>query len=580
MNRLQFTGPFIGVQKNLDSSFSVLEDAEDASNVNLNLGTIQKRPGWTFHADVSDGGAALGIYEYVKLDGSKTQLVKAGGTLQKISSGSVIQLETGFSSSELPSFVTINDKCYILDGSIFKVTDGTTVFDAPIARPASAPTLGSASAGVLNGVYDYKYTWYSSTWGQESPASDASAVTTLSDQQIVITMSTTRPDTRVDKKRIYRRKVSASESVWSFYKEIAYGTATDTDNTRDVDLDATSIAPLSLSTSLPGLRYAAYQAGVLFLAGDATNDLYFSRVGTPWELSSAVTIGSSGDSDPITGLWAFQGVVIVFKRHSIWLVSGNTKDTIYPRKITSGIGCSAGHSIVEVDGKLYFLGERSFYIFDGASDPVDIGERVREDIVTRNYARDPYVVGGHDHANGAIYWSYSGNQSGSNNRFYAYFYSNSIRTEQRSWIPWSFNPEEVTSIGMFSDPATNVRSVYLGFASGAVAELGGNSDNGTEIIFFWKTGRIDLKKPFNWKRWGEFTIEFTKRTTASNIDVRYYLDGGAQTALGSSTQLTPVLRKYIGQSSRDIQLEIYGANDQPNEVIGWEMNAEVAGRYT
>lgn len=581
MATIRFRGPFAGVQKNEDSSRIGLDEAEDALNLNLDTGTAKKRPGFSEAYAVTDE-AILGMFDYVKTDGTITRLFKSGTRLQKDVGGTMTELATGLGAGTLATFATFNGKCYFCDGTVFKVTDGTNVYDAGIAAPGSAPTLalsGAVGAGAMKGEYDYKYTFYSSTWGQESPPSPLSSSIEPDNQNVTVTTSTTAPDARVDKKRIYRRKISASESLWSLTAEVAIATASPVDANFDNNVDFQTVAPLQTTAPPATIRYLAVQGGVMWMASGADNRVYYTRPNQPWILESFEPVGSEGDSDEVTGLHAYQGTTIAFKRRSIWLLTGVSRETIYKRRLHSGFGLANHHAIVEVDGLMYFPGEKTFYLFDGASEPVDIARALLPDWTTRNYSRDSNMVGIHCQEHHAIIWAYSGTSSATNNKAYVHFYANSQRVEKRSWCPWAWQSQAVSALGLLVDSSTEIPQVYLGFESGTIGLLGGGvSDDGIPIERRWRTARLDGGMPDRIKRWGEMEAEFTQQAAVSNVDVNAYLDGGAAILLGTQDTSDPTFRTRVGRSSRDLRLEFTCNTDQDTELVGFSVQGEAMGR--
>jgi len=470
------------------------------------------------------------------------------------------------------------------DGTVFQVTDGTTAYTPQITAPASCgtPTAHDASPTNLTGDYDYKMTYYSSTWGQESPSSPATSVVKPRGGHVDFATIPSSSDARVDYKRIYRRKVSAGEVLWHRVAEITDATTTLADSVLDNDADLTLVAPLSTTASGPIPRYLAYQGGVMFAAGMTANPtrLYYSLANQPWSLYDYLDFGTGYDTDRITGLHAFQGVLAVFKERSIWILSGNSSDTFYRRKVVPGIGCRSHHSIVEVDDLLYFLGEDGFYAFDGTdarkiSDLFNVPDPIGPDMRTRVHDRDRYCVGVHDYSNGAVLWTYT--QSGStNNKVYAWFHQASKRVGSPVWCQWDLG--EVMMMALISDPTSHQRLVAYGFGTGRIGNPSGNSDNGSAIVFDWKTGKLDAGLPENWKICQEFTAEFTDQAATSNMDIKYYLDGGSATTLVTHNQTDPICRRCINHSCQDIQLEFYQSSTTPSEVIGWTLEMIRAGR--
>jgi hypothetical protein len=584
----------VGVNRALAPSFLASTMAQEALNVELTQGTVRKRPGWVSKMAFSE--PILGAYDYMKVEplGGVTiyQMVKAGTSLYATQNwdATVTAIDAGLSGTEYLSCATANNRFYYCDGLVFRVTDGVSRYNAQITRPAPADVATLALTGAtgnLAGVYDYKYTFYSPTWGQESPASDASLTVTAGaadEKQVVVTMATAAPDARVTIKRVYRRKVSAQESVWKYVGEVAVGTATFTDNVRDLDASTLLIAPLSYSDSLPAFRYLAYQGESMFLGGSDLypTRLYYTTPGQPWSVTGYLDVGSGTDTDPITGVVAFRGFIVVFKERSIWNLSGNDEASFYFQKQSAGRGCKSHHSIVEEGGLLHFLGEDGFYVYDGSTCEKVSGKTLQDpiqpDISARNYARDRYCQGVFDPDRQAMMWSYSSAGAVANDVVYVLYPEHSKRMQFPCWVPWTV--ADLTWLGCLTDLSTRQRSVYPCFYDGIVGEFSGSSDNGVPIACYWRTGELTAGSDSRWKKYGEFELSITPQDDAEGLIVcRCYLDGSTvSTAITTQTQADAVIRARIGHSASRIVLEFYASTDQPVEWSGFSLAYTIAGR--
>jgi hypothetical protein len=577
MPTVLFKGPFVGLRTRDDQSLLSHREASDLLNVRMDAGTIRKREGWTNKETVS--GAILGMHDYLQNDGTVLHLVKAGSTLQKLSSWSATQIATGLHATNLADFATVNNRAYYVDGANIKVTDGTTVYDAQIARP-NAPSVATGDPSVLTGDFDYKVTFYSSGWGQESPASDATAVVSPISDEVDLTSIPTSADGRVDQRRIYRRNVSANEQSWHLVHTITNDVDTSwADTVRDNDVDLTHIAPLSFSEDITtfDFRLMAYQAGVLFVASGDSPRIYFTRADEPWTIDNYITLGSEGDNELVTGLASFQGTLVVFKEKSIWILSGNTVETFFARKQISGVSTRAHHSIVPVDDLLFFLGERGFYAFDGQQ-VTELSEPIRPDVTSRNYNRDSFCVGVHDYKNAAVVWSFTDSGSSSNDKTYAYYYDNSRRMQRHSWAKWDMGTW--TSAALLTDGTTRERFRVIGFSGGNIAQISGTTDDNAAIECYWETGKFDGGAPGRLKLWGELQTELEPQSSG-NPRVSYYLDAA------TSGELAQVLnggdavhRTRLRRRSRDLKLRFWEDSTGDFELVSWRLTSVAVGRAT
>lgn len=132
----------------------------------------------------------------------------------------------------------------------------------------------------------------------------------------------------------------------------------------------------ALSGSPPTGRWIEYFNNFVYIARHTNqpNRLYYSAVNsaTSWN-----TTDGTGDyftfDGPITGIKSFGKQLVVFKNDSIGVLTGyDVTDFVQVSRFINGVGCVAGHSIVEgrlggPAGKavLIFLAHDGIYAFDG-----------------------------------------------------------------------------------------------------------------------------------------------------------------------------------------------------------------------
>ena len=590
---LVFSGPFVGLNLKKDASRLNLGEALVAKNVILDKGTILKREGWESVHTFSSSGTVCGLFNWVQNNGTVVQILKQDGYLWKCTdlggTPSVAQLGSqDFHASNLADAAIVNNRIYICDGTGFKVTDGTTTYAPQIPRPSSAPTVTAVANGikVLTGDYDYKYSYYSSTWGQESPSSNASAVVSPDGQDVQLTdWDISTCDARVDKFRIYRRRIDTNESEWRLVTEIAKpGNTTDIHEDDEADNDLSNLynAPLSYSTALPNMSFMTYQNGVLFMVSKTSPDrIYVSMPGRPWVVTYFLTVeGTDGqDTEAITGLAAFQGVVVVFKENSIWILSGDDVGNFRAQRVVSHVGCRSHHSIQCIDNLIYFLSEEGIFAFDGAN-ATEISRPVQPLLLDRNFSRDAFCISTHDYENNALIWSFASAGETTNDTTIVFFYRNTAETQMPSWAQWEFN-DTPSFYSLVSDATTKKRSVGIGWATKEFGLYGGvDDDDGNDITFQWKTGKTDYMAPTRNKRWGLFVAEFAKQTSYSSILVRGYRNSDTQSfIIGPMHNMQePIFRRRLKRWSRDLSIEFYQDSQTPLEIIGWRIEAEIKGK--
>jgi len=583
---IPFDGPFIGLNTRKESSKLSQGEAEFCENVDLDRGTVKTRPG---HAELeSISGLPLGAFDYRKSDGTVVQLVKIGAQLYSGALGSLATV-TGagsLSATNMAEFVGFNDRVYFADGaSGLMVTDGTNAYAAQIARPTTKMTVATGSgSAVQRGDYDYKYTYYSTTWGQESPASPVSSVLTVGTNVHVVMddWDVTTNDVRVDKFRIYRRDISASETLWRHVKDIAIPatSATEvTDTARDNDVSRTIIAPLSVANPVPAaVAHLTLQSGVMLAVEEDSNTVYYSLPARPWFMVNSIPVGSDKDADPVVALFNHGGLAYAAKRQSLWVISGNTEDTIGSFLISDEGGCYAANSVVHGMDATYWVGENTAWIFDGDK-PREISDPVEPEFSGRVYSRDPFLVGAYDYDCKAVVWSYTPAGQTTNTKQLVYFERNSKLNGTPSWAFWALGT--ISTLLRYTDATSKDRLFMYATSAGSLRKLAPDTDDaGTAVKITWRTGKQDYGLPTKQKTFHDIDIEGAHSAASARLGVRYRIDGSDivhESGEFWDPKLRAVKRVHLGRRARDFRLEVYSTAGLV-EVTGWSMTLDAAGR--
>ena len=129
--------------------------------------------------------------------------------------------------------------------------------------------------------------------------------------------------------------------------------------------DGQASAILLLGGTPPIGNISALWQNYLFVAGVGTARarLYFSDLGDPatWPAINFIDVPSPYDGDPITGLAILYGNLIVFKRNSIYIITGTDPTTFVVSKMNSAVGCVSPYSVVSVDDLVYFVSDKGLY---------------------------------------------------------------------------------------------------------------------------------------------------------------------------------------------------------------------------
>ena len=579
---------FIGQNSQGDASELQPGEAADCLNVNLDKGTIKKRDGYAQELNLSAGGDIQGVFDWEKSDGTLMQLIKAGQKLYKITydagSGAKTAAELGTNAlvaDGLATFMARRDRAYVCDGTNFKVTDGTNIYTAHITRPGATTTaVATAAAGSsLDGEYEYKITFYAPTWGQESLASEPTAAVTATGTGVRLDVIPTSSDARVTQRRVYRRNIAQGEVTYHYVDTIEDDTSTTYhDDISNFDTSTTEIAPVSVDFTDTDFAFMINHQDVTFLVKNNSDNIYYSHVNEPWSLANSLRVGGEGSAEKITGLASYGGMVVVFKEKSIWTLDGLSEQTFFSRPVVKGIGCVSHHSIVQVDGLLYFWGKDGIYGFDGSL-PKKISDPVQDVVMGRHYLRDHFIVGAEDEVNQSIIWSYPASMSNENNKQLVFFYGNSKMVQRPSWSPWDMGNINYIATVTTSN-LSKLRKIWVGTDGGIIGEMdaGDIADISASPVFRWRTGKWDGKVPEYDKAWSAVSFELVPGTD-THIEVRYYRNSDTGHEFLDSispTDATHHLR--LSERARDLTLELYQAESQGVEVTSFTLTGAAAGR--
>jgi len=238
-----------------------------------------------------------------------------------------------------------------------QVYDGTNVWDIGYTKPASAPTASDGGAGSMSaGTYKYKVTFYYAD-GESNPC-DSYAEVTIADSHQVSLSDIPTGNSRVTQRKIYR--TTAGGTTYKLLTTISDNTTTTyTDNTPDsglgADMDTDNDAP-------PACKYIVNHKGRLWLAGDSNNPsrLYYSKSLHPESFPSTYywDIGRD-DGDEITGIFVNLGALIIFKKYSTWVLTGDTPTganaDMVKEKVNPTIGCISAKTAVHAGNDMFFL---------------------------------------------------------------------------------------------------------------------------------------------------------------------------------------------------------------------------------
>ena len=337
-----------------------------------NISSIQKRTvtrhGTSRFNEEPLEAEILSCSHFVDNDGNDIKIVKAGTKIFKVNKENAhTVLKSGLSATTKHFGKTFRNRHIIVveEDGYFQY-DGTT-FTILGQDPPITPTvaLGLGAGNLSDATWKIKLTYYASTTGFETNASNESAsiTTTAPNSRVVVSAIPTNPlNATIDKVRIYASKDGGS---FFFVDEINLGTTT---YNVDDDPDSAQTPP---TTHAPppagGAKYLTIWNEKMVFAGNANflNDIIVGESNLPDavdDTGNGLRLFAKGDG-VVTGLGvglyndsALDPYLVYTKRKNISIYSEigqlGREDII-----EKTIGCVNNNTIIQRNGNVYFMSD-------------------------------------------------------------------------------------------------------------------------------------------------------------------------------------------------------------------------------
>lgn len=339
------------------------------------------------------GGLIDLISEYATPSGEDELVIAGEGALFSFDGtslpGALTTLKgSGFQGGRPASRLMVGERLYLTNGLAPPlVYDGTEVRRWGIQGPTRQPIFVRSSGSGVAGDVQYRYTYVSRESGVESDPSPPSAVYRDSTASLPAFNVFHSADPQVDTIRIYRTLHGATTGApkpgsanFFFLDEVTNtpGLTTPTSYTDSVG-DASLGDPLdsrdgfATSGPPPWCQYAVVFNDRVWMANEPRDEksrsiLFYSESGAPEEFGILNVFPiESGKGEPITGLGVLFDRLFIFKRSSIFVLSGFDEGSFRVQQLTTGLGCISHFSILAIDGWLYFLSNRGPYRTNGTT---------------------------------------------------------------------------------------------------------------------------------------------------------------------------------------------------------------------
>lgn len=365
---------------NLKTAVTALQDNETPFCKNVTFGSIygiESRKGFSKLIKTKTSATITGVYQLKRSNGSIYNIFGSGTDLYlRNSYTSYTSIISGRTPEEYYDFSTLNDFAFIVNGIDANLKyDGTNVFTlgvpAPVGAPANAPLVaGSIPAG----TYQYRYTWVTAD-GQESNPSPALTVVIPAgpNQDVPLTNISISPAPAIGAQQIVARYLYRTEAGGDIFYRVDTG-ATLNDNITtaytDSALDSELGVQLEFDNDIPPVlsMIETHKDRLWGVDPNFPSNLLFSKRyrHDQWPILNSIPVGLD-DGDVITALVSFFDQLVVYKRKSIYVVSGdeNINFVLQKSQTDDRIGALNNRTPAVIGNKVYFISERGIYSFDG-----------------------------------------------------------------------------------------------------------------------------------------------------------------------------------------------------------------------
>ncbi len=354
-----------------------------------------------------------------------------------------------------------------------RVYDGRHLFDLGIDPPAEVPEVENTGAGnVPEGVHDYIYTFYNSTWGIESNPSPAATLDTTgggTDTKNRVSRDPTAGpanadavDPQVDSIRIYRTKTGVP-GIYFFLAQIpvrggasAANEWTYDDDSTDAALGTAANTTLLQHFKFPACRFGAFYDGRLWLGGDwdRPDSTYFSEAGLPFDWKG-FTIGErtiaaveqEEGPDETIGFFMLRGNLYCAKQTSIHRLDGTGPSTYKWNPVIPRIGAVSFQSVKVIGEYAYLVSNKGVYRFD-TLDVDEVGWEIQP--IIKAIPKDDLALTVAEHWRERNWYVFSVPGHGS----WAFDYVRALREQRNVWMPLSWDP---SALAPFQDSAGILR---------------------------------------------------------------------------------------------------------------------------
>jgi len=281
----------------------------------------------------------------------------------------------------------------------------------------------------------------------------------------------------------------------------------------------------NVSGTPPIGKYVVFRKNRLYVAGvtSASNRLYFCDVGDPatWNISSNFIDIRSNDGDEITGILPLLDNLVIYKKNSIWMLSGDNNLNFFLTPVIHNVGCTSPKTLVSYGHLHYFLHRTGVHIFNGTR-VEKISGKVDHETVNIPYSYLENAVG---IVHKEKYWlSYTSVGEAQNKRIIVF----DTRAGFGGWVLFTgINARCFALLNGGGDQG----ELYCGDSTnGYVWELdSGTSDGGNSIATKFKSKNFNMGHPILFKN--AIYAHITGENSNASVDVSIIGDHGTNSSM-------------------------------------------------
>lgn len=366
-------------------------------------GGLQIRPGFREGKSFTPThvGTPIGLVNFVRdstkywvcIDDQGNMHEGTGATIANVTFSDNSENLFGGSSPEKPSILAYRGYLYLATIDGVKRFDGADNADAGLSLIGAHSISGSSDTGGNMDEGDYYYA-FALGYGDGDELGvgyidldNLEQVTVGAGDSEVNFSSLPLSGDHVESVHIFRSVVGASEYGPYYYVGRSEAT-TYTDQLSDFDLRRGHVHDKFEEGTPPGAKWICVHKDRMFFLNSkypqsASNTnvrgmrFYWSEVGQPDYVLSDNNHEIPGETgDEIVGAKSYRGVLAIFTKRTIFLLSGNSADN-FSLTEADGAPCLSGWTICNINGELYFLAPDGVRAFNGATNRL-VSESWRE----------------------------------------------------------------------------------------------------------------------------------------------------------------------------------------------------------